>query len=62
MNHRILFGLCLSLLASPLAAQGSQDGDRPEYTFREVPFNGRGVTSLNDLRGKPILIDFWGTR
>jgi hypothetical protein len=24
--------------------------------------NGMGLKSLDDLRGKPVLVDFWGTR
>jgi hypothetical protein len=35
-------------------------GDAPQYTFRGSLVNGMGVTSLEDLRGKPLLIDFWG--
>jgi len=30
------------------------------YSFRESPLNSMGVKSLSDLRGKPIVIDFWG--
>jgi len=33
-----------------------------EYTFREVPINGLGLKSMADLRGKPVIIDFWGKR
>jgi hypothetical protein len=32
------------------------------YTFRTPPANSQGMKSLADLRGKPVLIDFWGTR
>ena len=31
-----------------------------EYKFREPPLNSLGLKSLADLRGKPIVIDFWG--
>ena len=44
--------------AAPLATSG----EGKSYTFREAPFNARGVKTLEDLRGKPVLIDFWGTR
>ncbi len=37
-------------------------GDQPSYSFRAPLFNGMGATSLEDFRGKPLLIDFWGTR
>lgn len=30
------------------------------YTFRELPLNSMGVKSFADLRGKPVIIDFWG--
>ncbi|MBL8858344.1 MAG: hypothetical protein JNL28_07575 [Planctomycetes bacterium] len=31
-----------------------------DYTFRESPLNGNGLKSMAELRGKPIIIDFWG--
>jgi hypothetical protein len=31
-----------------------------EYKFRDPPLNSLGVKSLADLRGKPVVIDFWG--
>jgi thiol-disulfide isomerase/thioredoxin len=37
-------------------------GDTPEYRFRGDVLNGQGISSLADLRGRPVLIDFWGTR
>jgi hypothetical protein len=48
-----------------VAASGGIGGASEEpvgYTFNEAPFNARGVQSMEDLRGKPVLIDFWGTR
>lgn len=45
-----------------LQAQGVDSGDQPEFKFREPLFNGMGVSSLADFRGKPLLVDFWGTR
>lgn len=33
-----------------------------EYSFREPPLNSLGLKSLAELRGKPIVIDFWGKR
>jgi hypothetical protein len=32
------------------------------YDFRDPPVNSMGVRGLADLRGMPVLIDFWGTR
>ena len=57
----------LSLLASVAlavsAAPAAQASDSPvEYQFRAPPVNALGVAGLADLRGKPVLIDFWGTR
>jgi len=37
-------------------------GDFPEHSFRGPVWNGMGVGSLADLRGKPVLVEFWGTR
>lgn len=52
-----LFALAATLLA-PLARAG---GDAVNYKFQKAPVNAMGVTSFEDLRGKPVLIDFWGT-
>ncbi len=48
-------------MAPALQAQ-VKAGDQPEYKFREPLFNGMGASSLADFRGKPVLVDFWGTR
>jgi hypothetical protein len=37
-------------------------GDTVNYKFRQAPVNALGITGLEDLRGKPVLVDFWGTR
>ena len=44
------------------APEAIQIGDNASYAFRETPVNGLGAKSLEDLRGKPVLFDFWGTR
>jgi hypothetical protein len=68
-KRTLLFALAPALGALALvpalgaaAPGGGGDGKTVAYTFREAPFNARGVTTLEDLRGKPVLIDFWGTR
>lgn len=33
-----------------------------DHTFRTSPMNSNGMKSLADLRGRPVLIEFWGTR
>lgn len=51
--------------ASPATARGGdvvQLGDTPAYTFKLEPANARGVTRLDELRGRPVLVEFWGTR
>ena len=47
------------LASAPLSAQ-VKEGDTPEYSFRTPIQNGMGVKSLADLRGKPVLVEFWG--
>ncbi|MFT5291446.1 MAG: hypothetical protein ACI82F_003528 [Planctomycetota bacterium] len=61
--------LCLTIFASGsglLASAGSADivevGDDVAYSFRTSPVNGAGLSDLSALRGKPILVEFWGTR
>jgi len=55
-------GLAVALLgavALTTAARGGDEGTR--YTFSKAPANSMGVKGMADLRGKPVLIDFWGT-
>lgn len=63
---RTLFALPLlaaGLAAPALAAQSTvSPGDLPEYSWRTELFQGAAATSLADFRGKPVLVDFWGTR
>ncbi len=37
-------------------------GDEVSYFFSKPPLNGMGVKSLADLRGRPVLVELWGTR
>jgi len=65
--RNLLFTLAASAAAvafSPLAAaQGSVSvGDTPSYTFQEEAFNTMGATSGADFVGKPVLVEFWGTK
>jgi hypothetical protein len=48
------------LAVAPLAQAGV--GEKVDYKFRQAPVNAMGVTGFADLRGKPVLVDFWGTR
>lgn len=44
------------------AADTLKMGSEVAYTFRNTPVNGVGLKSLASLRGKPVLVEFWGTR
>lgn len=57
-----LFTALLVIGAAATAQSEHQTGDTPSYNFSKPLVNGRGVSSLEDLRGRPVLIDFWGTR
>jgi hypothetical protein len=53
--------LAVCAAATPLYAQGVVEvGHAPSYSFRESMIQGQGVKSLADLRGKPVLVEFWG--
>ncbi len=68
MKLSFTLGLAAAALALPLlSASFAQDnkisvGSAPEYTFREAPTNAMGTKALKDMRGKPVLVEFWGTR
>ncbi len=47
----------------PAATQSAVEvGDEVNYTFRSAPVNAMGIKGLDELRGKPVLVEFWGTR
>jgi len=56
-----LFVVASAALLAPAARAGNGSDARP-YTFEEAPANSMGVKGMGDLLGKPVLIDFWGTR
>jgi hypothetical protein len=62
LSRRLL--LCAAVLFGFSLASGgvSAWSEGAEYTFRRSLVNGPGVQSLADLSGRPVLIDFWGTR
>jgi hypothetical protein len=52
----------VALCAAPAPAQDKvRAGNVPEFTFNRPLDNALGVTSLESLRGKPTLFEFWGT-
>ena len=52
----------LACVASIASSAPSTSGSGANYSFRDPPLNSMGVKSLSELRGKPIVIDFWGKR
>jgi hypothetical protein len=64
MSIRSLRGFAaLSLVAAVSAAPAAAGaGEAVAYRFRSPLDNGLGLVALEDLRGKPVLVEFWGTR
>ena len=56
----LLAALTLSFAPAPGGSAGV--GTAVAHEFRAPLANGMGVRSLADLRGKPVLVEFWGTR
>ncbi len=52
----------LTVGAAPEAQGVPQVGAKQSYTFQQPLVNGRGVKSLADLQGRPVVVEFWGTR
>ncbi len=50
--------------AAPSAITGGAPdaGDIIDHKFATPPMNSGGLSTLADLRGRPLLIEFWGTR
>jgi hypothetical protein len=57
----LVASLCFAFAGAPALLAGDESEPK-SFTFRAPPVNSLGVKSLADLRGKPVLIDFWGTR
>jgi hypothetical protein len=47
-------------LAGAAFAANRPSGEKAEHEFRDAPVNSKGIKSMADLRGKPVVIDFWG--
>lgn len=63
MHSVLLASLALALPLAPAAVQSKVSvGDHPTYTFGGPLLNGMGLTSLSELQGKPVFVEFWGTR
>jgi hypothetical protein len=62
MNRTMLMAAVVTALATGSAHARGPGGEEASYTFSKPPVDSLGVQSLADLRGKPVLIDFWGTR
>lgn len=56
----VLSAVVAIALGIPPAAAIPGDTTAAEYSFREAPLNSLGIKSLAELRGKPVVIDFWG--
>jgi hypothetical protein len=50
-----------ALIAALVPAARAGVGDTVSYKFSKPPVNSMGITSFEELRGKPVIIDFWGT-
>ncbi len=49
--------------ASPAVIEGGPEvGSVIDFKFSTPPLNSDGMKSLAELRGRPVLIEFWGTR
>ncbi len=48
--------------ASARSAAGELNvGDKvPDRSFSQVVWNGDGASGIQDWRGEPVLVDFWG--
>ena len=63
--------ICISLLVlatltaflnAPAESAVVEVGDRVDYRFNQAVINGYGLERLSDLRGRPVLVEFWGHR
>jgi hypothetical protein len=59
-----LAAAAVALIDGTARAQGkmAKVGEKMSYSFQEALQNGQGVKSLADLAGRPVVVEFWGTR
>jgi len=52
------------LLAAPAVAQNTpvEVGDTPTFQLGSQSYNTMGKSSAANFRGKPTLVEFWGTK
>jgi hypothetical protein len=65
MNRVVSFAAAAAVatLASEASAGGTAKiGDKVSHSFTQPMVNDQGVKSLADLAGRPVLVEFWGTR
>ncbi|QDU67810.1 hypothetical protein [Engelhardtia mirabilis] len=54
--------LAAAAFAFPAPVEGVEPGDKVEYSFRNPIVGALGQSDMSDFLGKPVLIEFWGTR
>jgi hypothetical protein len=52
--------LAAAWLSAAALVPATSDAVPVDYSFHEAPLNSLGVRSMAELRGKPVVIDFWG--
>ena len=52
--------LAIAFIATPSSAQLSR-GKTPKFAFESPLVNGQGAKSLEDMQGKLVWVEFWGT-
>ena len=58
----VAFALVAAVAAGGSAeAQVAKLGDKMSHAFSQPLMNGQGVKSLADLKGRPVIVEFWGT-
>jgi hypothetical protein len=50
-----------TLIAALASFRAAPSDEVVNFKFSKPPVNSMGITGFDDLRGKPVLIDFWGT-
>ena len=48
------------LIQQSISIEEVRRGEVADHRFEAPPLNALGVESLSDLRGKPVLVAYWG--
>jgi hypothetical protein len=61
MKTTLIGGALFAAVVALAATAQDAAREKAHHSFSTAPVNARGIAGLEDLLGKPVLVEFWGT-